>query len=139
MFNREAGYAIRAATILAQAKEGDVLLGREIARKAKLPSAYLSKILEQLALKGLLFSQRGRGGGFRLSRPPQQITIAEIVNGVGGFEELEQCVLGMSDCQDKNACVLHNLWKKTRSDYLKKLMQLRLSDISKECSISSKF
>jgi len=56
----------------------------EIARRLNLPAAYAAKVLTQLARAGVLHSDRGPRGGFRLARPPQEIRLLDIVEAVDG-------------------------------------------------------
>lgn len=57
----------------------------DIAQKYKLPTAYCAKVLSQLARAGVLRSDRGPHGGFRLNRTPDKITLFDIFDGVGGL------------------------------------------------------
>ena len=58
----------------------------DITKKYHLPKAYTAKILSQLANAGVLSSDRGPRGGFRLSRSPENISLYDILHGVGGLE-----------------------------------------------------
>ncbi len=57
----------------------------DIARKYKLPKAYTAKILSQLAANGLLHSDRGPRGGYRLIKNSDKLTLHDIFEGVGGL------------------------------------------------------
>ncbi|MCK6455323.1 MAG: Rrf2 family transcriptional regulator [Phycisphaerae bacterium] len=57
----------------------------EVAQKYKLPTAYAAKIMSQLARAGVLRSDRGPHGGFRLNRPADKITLYDVFDGVGGL------------------------------------------------------
>ncbi len=57
----------------------------DIAAKHKLPKAYAAKILSQLANAGILHSDRGPRGGFRLNRTPDAISLYDVFDGVGAF------------------------------------------------------
>lgn len=57
----------------------------EVARKYKLPVAYASKIMGQLARADVLHSDRGPRGGFRLNRPPEKISLWDILEAVDEF------------------------------------------------------
>jgi len=62
---------------------------REVAREAGLPAPFLAQVLKRLAHAGLLRSKRGRTGGFLLGRPASEITVADVVLALEGYEELE--------------------------------------------------
>ncbi len=57
----------------------------DIAKKYKLPKAYTAKILSQLAANGLLHSDRGPRGGYRLIKSPEKLTLHDVFDGVGGL------------------------------------------------------
>ena len=76
-------YAIRAAAELAGFAPGGWMKGRDIARAQRIPYKFLMGILRQLTLSGIVESRRGSDGGFRLARPAQAITLAEVVSAVG--------------------------------------------------------
>ncbi len=60
----------------------------DIAQKHKLPKAYAAKILSQLAAAGILHSDRGPRGGFRLNRPAESISLYDVFEGVGALVSL---------------------------------------------------
>lgn len=76
-------YAIRAVAELA-AHPDTALTRNDLAVAQELPGKFLESILRDLARDGILASQRGSTGGFRLSRPASTITLADIVRAVDG-------------------------------------------------------
>lgn len=84
---KTAAYALLAVYEIAQQQQGaaDPLGVRagDIAQKHRLPKAYAAKILSQLASAGVLHSDRGPRGGFRLSRPVDKISLFDVFQGVG--------------------------------------------------------
>ncbi len=62
----------------------------DIAHKHKLPKAYAAKILSQLANAGILHSDRGPRGGFRLNRSPETISLYDVFDGVGALVSMEK-------------------------------------------------
>ena len=79
----KADYAVRAAIELAAAGEGPVK-GERISDAQKIPLRFLENILGELKHAGLVQSQRGADGGYWLSRPAEEVTIAEIIRSVEG-------------------------------------------------------
>ena len=78
-----ADYAIRAAAELAVGGEG--LVKRDvIAERQEIPLEFLESVLLSLKYAGIVQSQRGAGGGFRLARPAAEISLADIVRAVDG-------------------------------------------------------
>jgi Rrf2 family protein len=78
----KADYAVRAAVELASV-EGPVK-GDSIAQAQEIPLKFLENILIEMRHAGLVRSQRGREGGYWLARPPDEITIADVVRAVEG-------------------------------------------------------
>ena len=76
-------YATAVMTCLASAGDG-VTSAQALAERARLELPTVSKLLKQLAQAGLVASTRGINGGYRLSRPPERITIADIVTAMEG-------------------------------------------------------
>src|SRR5262245_13995324 len=72
-------YAIRALAHMATLEPGERILARDLAAATDVPRQFLGKILHRLARQGMLDSAKGRGGGFRFSRPAEQITLADLV------------------------------------------------------------
>ena len=72
-FNQTCEYAIRAMMEVARRPQGEYVLAKELADKLDIPHHYLSKILQQLVRSRILESTRGRLGGFRLMRKPDDL------------------------------------------------------------------
>jgi Rrf2 family protein len=79
----KADYAIRAVLELAAAGDGPVK-GERIAHAQNIPLKFLENILLELRHDGLVASQRGVEGGYWLARPPEEITLAEVIRAVDG-------------------------------------------------------
>ena len=77
-------YALKALLHLTEAEEGALVKIREIAETEEIPEKFLEAILVVLKGGRLVASQRGREGGYRLRRPPSEITIGEIVRIIDG-------------------------------------------------------
>jgi len=87
--NKTATYALLAIYEIARQHKGVTnplgVRAHDIANKHRLPKAYVAKILSQLANSGILHSDRGPRGGFRLNDPPEKISLFDIFNGVGAI------------------------------------------------------
>jgi Rrf2 family transcriptional regulator, nitric oxide-sensitive transcriptional repressor len=79
---------------------------QQIAAGTRVPPAYLAKVLQSLVKAGIVHSQRGTGGGFDLSRTPQEMTILEVLNAVDPIARIKTCPLGL-DAHGTNLCALH--------------------------------
>lgn len=132
-FTQPSAHAIRAMTFLARQPAGEFQQVRVLAGALDLPAPFLAKILQPLAARGLLESQRGRGGGFRLARRPAEITLHQIVETQEPVAGPRQCVLGQAECGDDRACPLHDFWKRATETFHGRLAGTRLSDMLAFC------
>jgi Rrf2 family protein len=80
----KADYAVRAAVELAGAAGGEPTKAERVARAQNIPLNFLENILGELRHAGIVRSHRGADGGFRLARPADQITIADVIRAVEG-------------------------------------------------------
>ena len=122
-------HAIRALTALAAQPKGTLVMARKLAVTESITVPALAKTLQQLARKGLLTSEKGRGGGFSLARPPREITIAQIIEAIEGRAALHRCSLGYTSCRPTKLCYFDRLLAPTRTTTLEQLNQASLQDL----------
>lgn len=111
MLSHTAEYALRAVLYLADRARDESASVDEIAERLGVPRNYLSKILHRLAQEGILASTRGKGGGFRLARNPDRLTLLQVVGPIDGMSGERRCLLGRPQCSDRNPCPAHHQWK----------------------------
>ena len=112
MLSQTAEYALRTILFIAQRnEEAGPVQTEAIAEALGIPRNYLSKILHRLAQEGVLQSTRGRGGGFVLSRPADQVPLIDVVGLFDQITPNRQCLLGRPVCSDAHACDAHAAWK----------------------------
>ena len=93
-----ARYAMRALYDLAFHRRGQAAQAKEIAAREQIPLRFLIQILQDLRKAGLVEARRGPGGGYALARPPEQITLADVLRAVrGGLPEMFGFEGGPSD------------------------------------------
>ena len=80
----KADYAVRACAELAASPQGDPVRADDLAVGQQLPVAFLERILGDLRRGDVVTSVRGRSGGYRLARPADEITLADIIRAVDG-------------------------------------------------------
>ena len=128
--SKKGDYAIRGMVYLAGQPPGRVVLASEIARAMDVPPLFLSKILQQFSKSGLVKSYRGSGGGFLLGRPPETITLCEIVEAVEGPIMPNRCVITGGACNRDKVCTVHPVWKKVQASIVDILSGVTLKDLS---------
>lgn len=130
MFTATSEYALRALVQLARQPRGESVLGKDLAKQGRIPPNYLSKILWALRNAGYLEATRGQGGGYRLARAPERITLIEVVRLFDGVTAEPGCLLGEHhECSDKTPCSAHRSWKKVKEVYLAFIRTTTLADI----------
>lgn len=110
LLSKSCVYGIRAAILMAIKGNSNFLTIKDIADELNLSAHFLTKILQQLTLDGLLLSHRGPKGGVKFSRPAKDIKLIEIVAAIDGLELFEECALGLFGCGKSTPCPLHDKW-----------------------------
>jgi Rrf2 family protein len=111
MLSQTAEYALRTVLFLGEHQDRALVRVGELAESLDIPQNYLSKTLHQLARAGVLASSRGKLGGFRLARPADRISLAEVVAPFHGPTATRSCLLGRAVCSDQSPCAAHARWK----------------------------
>ena len=103
-------YAVTAMLDLAiHHSEGPITLAG-ISEAQGISLSYLEQLFARLRKFGLVEGLRGPGGGYRLSRSPGKISVAEIIDAIGEGMDVTTCK-GSEDCQDGDRCLTHTLWQ----------------------------
>lgn len=110
ILSRDEDYAIRALLAMVREttrKKDEVYTVDELAKPDNLPHALMRRLLQVLAKKGLLISQKGKGGGFRLARSPREYSVGDIVKV---FREKKKrkdnCLVRNKPCKHTAKCKL---------------------------------
>jgi Rrf2 family protein len=129
MLSKTGLHAVRAMVALARLPRGAYAGAAGIAQGIGAPPNYLGKLLKNLAEQGLLESQKGLGGGFRLARDAGQITLFDVVEPIEHVSRWSGCILGLPTCSDRAPCALHERWKAVRNAYLHMLQGTTLAEL----------
>jgi Rrf2 family iron-sulfur cluster assembly transcriptional regulator len=130
IYSRSAEYAIRAFVNLSRVPVGKLAMVKQIAEEEKIPLHFLAKILQQLARKGLLRSNKGPTGGFSLIRKPAEISLMQVVEATDGLGDYYRCVSGLAECDDEQPCGMHDSWKALRSRIISYLEKTSIADVA---------
>jgi FeS assembly SUF system regulator, gammaproteobacterial len=90
----------------------------------------ISKILKALAHEGLLVSHRGAKGGYALARPPEAISIAEVIDALEGPIAVTECSSGPGVCTQENLCTLRANWQVINHAIRRALEGVTLADMA---------
>ena len=139
-FNSQEEYGLRCLLRIAYSKSPNGLTIPEISSAEKLTQANAAKILRILRIGGFIESARGQAGGYKLSRPPEQIVIADILNALGGkLFEASFCgdYTGIDAvCTHTIDCSIRSLWRAVQTSIDGVVMKTTLRDLmAKESSV----
>ncbi len=101
---KKTGYGLIAMTHLARLGRQGLASAREIAETFGVPTSLLMNVLKELAAAGYVESVRGAHGGYRLGRPPEEISLASLVTALEGPLRLAECLRGEQKGKDEMIC-----------------------------------
>ncbi len=107
---------------------------RDLAACSDLPVPMVSKVLKVLAREGLVVSQRGSKGGYRLARKPEDLTVSEMVRVLEGPVALTDCAIGPALCEHETMCAVREPWQLISRVVEKALADVTLADLVKGVS-----
>jgi Rrf2 family protein len=124
-------YGLRALIYLAAKGDREAVPAREIADRWNVPVKYLEQILKTLKDAGIITSQVGLGGGYRLARAPSLITTGEVIRILDGRLAPMGCVSSYDyeECEFEPTCGLKTLWTRTRAAIVGVLDQTTIADL----------
>jgi Rrf2 family transcriptional regulator, cysteine metabolism repressor len=141
MFSTKAEYGVRVMVHLAREAVDDATDGTvpislgSIADAEGLPLAYLEHLVRRLRNAELVESRRGAHGGYSLARPPEQITMAEVVEALEGEIAPIECITAGADgalvCarESETPCPTKLLWTRVQGSIVRTLSEMTLADL----------
>lgn len=102
-------YAVTAMLDLAIHYETGPISLADISERQGISLSYLEQLFTKLRRNGLVKSTRGPGGGYALSRPANEVAVADVITAVDEKVDTTRCG-GMSNCQNDERCLTHELW-----------------------------
>jgi Rrf2 family protein len=134
MLTRKAKYAIRALIYLANVKDQGPVLIATLAREESIPKKFLERILLEMKTRGILQSQKGKGGGYYLSIDPAEVSMGEVVRLMDGPLAPVSCVSQTAyapckECKDEATCGIRSVMKEVRDAIADVLDGTTLADV----------
>jgi Rrf2 family protein len=117
MLSQKSKYALKALLVLSQEYGKGPVLISEIAGREKIPHRFLELILLELKNHGVLLSRKGKGGGYFLSKPPDHISVGQVLRMLEGPLAPLPCASLMKEVRDATAAILDST---TLEDVLKR-------------------
>ncbi|MGQ8336294.1 RrF2 family transcriptional regulator [Sunxiuqinia sp. A32] len=118
MLTKSAEYAIRALVyIQLQNWEGKRPGYREVAREIESPEHFTAKVLQLMTRFNLIYSIRGRNGGFAFDEDDEPLKLVKIILAMDGQRVFTKCSFGFKSCDANNKCPLHDDFAKIRDGF----------------------
>jgi len=105
---------------------------KDIADAYRIPLPLLSKILQSLARAGLLASEQGTHGGYKLARDAHEITALEVIRTIDGPIILTHCFTQHAECDQSEMCPVREPLRKVHEGILKLLSSITISDMTQD-------
>lgn len=134
MLSKKAQYGLRALLALARENHQNPVLISDLARHEGIPRKFLELILLELKNQGILQSRKGKGGGYFLGKPPQAITVGQVIRILDGPLAPLPCVSQTAyhkcdDCENENTCGVRIVMKEVRDETARILDGTTLADV----------
>jgi Rrf2 family cysteine metabolism transcriptional repressor len=135
VLSQKSQYAVRASFELAKRYGSGPVKAASIAESQCIPGRFLENILGQLRQAGVVESARGKEGGYRLARPPRQVSVGEVIRLIQGPLSVVDCI-GLGDgsgsgreCALRPGCVLLPMWEKAHRAMMEVYEETSLEDL----------
>src|SRR5438309_12034692 len=116
-------YALRALLVLGLKYDQSVVRIQTISQHQNIPKRFLEQILNDLKSAGVVESKRGVAGGYRLARPPADISLASVIRHIEGalapVSCVSECFYEKCSCPDESRCAIRSVMKEIREAILK--------------------
>lgn len=126
-------YALRALLVLGQHYGEAVVRAQTVAQEQNLPKRFLEQILNDLKSAGIIQTRRGVSGGYRLAKPPDQITLAAVVRHIEGALAPVSCAsenfYEKCTCPDEGRCAIRSVMKEIREAIVAIAEQVTIADL----------
>lgn len=106
-----------------------VYSAKSLSQALAMGGATVSKILKLLANKGLVSSSRGKEGGYRLAKQPENIPVTEILEALEGPLAMTECSMGAGHCEQSAGCGVKDNWQHINGVIIKALREVSLADM----------
>ena len=129
-----ARYGLRALIDLGLYSENEAVSIQSIAARQSISEGYLEQLMALMKKAGLVTSIRGAGGGYRLGRPAEEISVGDVLRVLEGGLEAARCDAygGEEPCQGADMCVAKFVWKRINDSITNAVDTLMLAELIEE-------
>ncbi len=108
--------------------------GKTLAETQEITEPYIEQIMISLKRSGMVRAERGCAGGYLLSRPPESITLLEVIELFEGKLELVRCTKGSQICSRLPVCETTRIWKRLSETFRREAAAITLAHVIEENS-----
>ena len=131
MLTNSSKYALKAVLYLSlHTDETKKIQVKEISDNIEIPRAYTAKLLQALSKRGIISSARGPKGGFFVDEKNKRQSLMSVIEVIDGKQKLENCMLGLSDCDEEKPCPLHFYISHSRAQLLHTLENKTIEELA---------
>jgi Rrf2 family protein len=135
MLSRASKYAILSTLFLAEhSSEEKKISVKVIAESLDVPNPFLAKLFQQLVRGKIISSTKGPNGGFYLTEKNGKRNVLDIIENIDGLTKLNDCFLGLNECDSANPCPVHFIVEPFKNNILGKFRDKTIMEFSKEIS-----
>lgn len=106
---------------------------REISVSQNISEKFISRLVVPLRAKGMIRSVRGKQGGFRLARAPEDITLFDVLEALEGEVSVVDCVSRADACERAESCAARSIWTDVNEAVKQALRSLTLGAAIERC------
>ncbi len=129
---KKADYGLISLRHLAVGNHGRTASAKDISDTYHIPLPILAKVLQKLAKAGLLTSEQGTNGGYRLSRPARDITTLEAIRTIDGPIILTACFTDHGGCNQSESCTVREPLRRVHEGILQLLANISIADMAQD-------
>ena len=126
-------YALRALLVLGLKYDEPVVRIQTISQHQNIPKRFLEQILNDLKSAGIVQSRRGKSGGYRLARRPEEITLAAVIRHIEGALAPVSCVserfYEKCSCPDESKCAIRSVMKEVRQAVVNIMERVTIAEL----------
>jgi Rrf2 family iron-sulfur cluster assembly transcriptional regulator len=127
---RRGDYGVRAMLALAAPGAGQ-MTAAQVAGATEIPGSLVAQVMGKLVQAGLVANRRGRGGGYRLAKAPEEISLLDVIQAVEGDPRRRTCVLRGGPCGRDGTCGVHDAFFRAQDAVLRTLAEVSLGEVTR--------
>ena len=129
--SKASSYAVHALMYMVRHSTLLPITNKIIAKSEGIPEGYLAKIFQRLAKAGIVVSCKTGKGGYSFARPPEKISVTEVLDTIEGESVLEDCFMRYCECKGTpETCDIYRMWVEATAKLREFLEQKSLADIA---------